>query len=300
MDALPNIETMYSNLCDFGDPFYDDFEGVPLGGLSYQDPETGLRKDIFVDNDVLAISGIVYAHGAKLTKALQDNGAREIRPLEHAQDVIFDSMSDDKLVLGVVGYATAIEGIDYVSEGAGMTAIYDHLQATGATPSLVIDGGSRPGVLGLNSVIARMRGIPTFGVTPLQGLNNFAPHDHVAVCRETYKRREEVVGTLPNAVIAVAGGDGTRRECEAAARLGSALLLFGPKHYNGKALPSTYMQSAELRKAEEEKRLIVCKPDESITDKVDQLLDIATTTSKSNRALRKTITTSIFAEQLEL
>jgi predicted Rossmann-fold nucleotide-binding protein len=97
-----------------------------------------------------------------------------------------------------------------------MHALFAELNYSNRMPELIVNGGSRTGVLGLSAYIARLHGVQTLGFTPLQGLDNMAPQSQLIVGGNTYRDREKLVGAAADVLTVWGGQGGTERECEAA------------------------------------------------------------------------------------
>lgn len=214
------------------------------------------RSPVSVDAVTLARSNTVYAEQALLRPL--EGADIKARRLADALGVLSEAFNDtNRLVWGVSGYAEADH--NYTSEVAALKSLYTTLQAFDDSPSLVIDGGGSVGVLGASALCAAQRNIPTLGYTPLKGLASVGMRTHTVVRMDTFRQREILVGTTPDVLVCVGGGEGTLRELERTALGGSAALILVPQRYPGKdALWKTYKQSAKLRSACSAGRIVYC------------------------------------------
>jgi predicted Rossmann-fold nucleotide-binding protein len=266
---LPDDEESYRLLCERGEQVPATWRRIEsLNGLTYEHPCRG-RLEVMVDRAALAHAGRVYAGSNALRGALRERGASTATLIEVTR-LVGRHLSTDTLVWGFSGYATA--GYPCDVEAHSLAELYRYLSQLRTKPVLVVDGGVSTGVLGLNGVIAKQHQITTLGFIPLQGLGAMAPRDHVVVWGDTYQDREILVGTLPDILICVGGGAGTRRECQAALSNGSVVLLLAPRNYGPSSLSETYQGFSEMTQAMSEHRLFVCGQDDSMRSCVDAAL----------------------------
>lgn len=281
----PTYEQARHALDETGDPFtglQDQSVQVPL---TYQHHRHG-ERNVEVDPRALSSCDVVYADET-MTDILYEHGAREVAPLEEAVEVIDGFLTNDpqELIWSVSGFATA--GNRYIEEGRAMDALFTELAFRGRLPELVVDGGSRTGVLGLSAYIARERGVSTLGFTPLQGLDSMAPHDHLIVGGETYRDREKLVGSAADIITVWGGRDGTEREIIRAADCQSTIFFMNGREYTEEDVPQTFYRHEALRDAYEDGRLVVYNHG---SDDLSAKLDEVVTAAQANpisRAIRR-------------
>jgi predicted Rossmann-fold nucleotide-binding protein len=243
----------------------------------------GKSVEIPVDEEVLPHLGRIYTDNTELQCILQRYATR-VATLGLAQRLIEDYLTGKRLVWGFSGYATP--GFDYSVESRGMTLLYNRLAEMDHQPALSIDGGVSAGVLGLNAIIAKEHRVATLGCIPFKGLTSISARDHMVVWGATYQEREVLVGTLPDVLVCVGGGDGTRRECQAALRQGSVVMLLALRDYGPASLPETHQNFSEMRSAAHDGRLIVCRSEQDIAASVEAAITAATHTSSISRPAR--------------
>jgi hypothetical protein len=249
--GLPGIAAAYESLCARGEQFPEDARRVrPQGDAVYRHPARGLQR-VAIDRLALSGTGWVYADRA-LWAPFGKYGAE---PAAAALAVVAVSRAFDAgtLVWGFSGFATP--GYSYAVEAQGINELLGYLKTVGQAPALITDGGVSDGVLGLSGVLARRYQIPSMGFVPKQGLAWFGPRDHLVVKMETYPERECLVGAAPDVLVCVGGGEGTRRECEAALAHGSTVLLLTLRDYGSAA---ACYGGPEIRSAERQGRLLRC------------------------------------------
>lgn len=221
------VAEAYESLSEVGEQFPERARrAAPQCDATYRHPVQG-DQGVAIDPVALAGTGQVYADPV-LREAFGKYGAE---PLAAAQAVavLRQSFESGGMVWGFSGFATP--GYPYAVEAQGMSMLLDCLKSSGQEPAMVIDGGVSAGVLGLSGVLARQHRIPGMGFLPKQGLFSFGPRDHLVVKTDTYPDRERIVGTAPDVLVCVGGGEGTRRECETALAHGSTVLLLTLKDY---------------------------------------------------------------------
>jgi hypothetical protein len=252
---LPGPDEAYRALRLRGEQFTDEPEALhPLGERTFEHYERG-QLPVIIDARVAAANGRMYADESAHA-ALREHGART-GTLADAADIVERYMSEDELMWGFSGFATA--GPAFKTEAQGMSRLFERLEQQNRLPSLVSDGAARAGILGLCGVIARRHGVPTLGFTPWQGLSTMAPRDHMVVAYDTYMEREDLVGMTPDILVCVGGGDGARRECQATIRFGGAALLLALKDYGPKLLTGSFEQFEDLAQAQADGRLVVAR-----------------------------------------
>lgn len=289
---LPSLMQACDLLHRIGDPFPQASEYTIELNLTYECTH-GNQQRVRIDPHTLRAIDTVYVNDYGLWTALHAQNIRTNSTVS-LTSILYGLLEDHSLLIwGTAGYASAFLGVDYFSEGKAIATLYDTLETIGYRPGLVIDGGTRQGCLGLNAIIAKMKGIPTLGIIPVEGLADVGIHDGIAVCDPTLAC-EEAVGTIPDVLVCV-GGMGvqengeygtTLRECLYAIAKGSIVLILGLRPYSPTSLPESYRQVPQLVEAEGKGQLFVCH---SIYDMQRWLPDIlraagsATPYSRRNR-----------------
>lgn len=143
----------------------------------------------------------------------------------------------------------------------------------------MVDGGSGAGVLALSGLLAAQYHALTLGFTPLEGIASMSPRDLMVILKQfrTYQEREVLVGTLPDVIVAVGGGEGARRECEHTLRHGGYALMLNLKDAGPTSLMRTWRSSpimVEAYSAKPHRRLRFCRSIDAIPDAIDELLAI--------------------------
>src|SRR5687768_12557079 len=157
------LEVAYASLCRNGQ-INPQGELHRLSSLTFRHPNKGVRP-ILVDDTTLQRSKFVYARPPFRNALRQFSiSAKSYQPAAALIDGLFEQ---DGLVWGVSGFAST--EYEYTEEGRGLSELYSYLGGE-QLPSLIVDGGVAQGVLGLSGVLAAMRGMPTLGCVPLQGL----------------------------------------------------------------------------------------------------------------------------------
>jgi hypothetical protein len=244
---------------------------------------TDKSVEIEVDGQVLPHLGRIYTDSIELQNVLQRYAARTAL-LSSAHRLVKGYLTGKRLVWGFSGYATP--GFDYGVESRGMTQLYRQLTEMDHQPALSIDGGVSAGVLGLNGIIAKEHRVTTLGCIPFEGLTSISARDHMVVWGDTYRDREVLVGTLPDVLVCVGGGDGTRRECQAALRQGSVAILLALSDYGPASLPETHQNFPEMSSAAHDERLIICRSEQDIPASIEAAVEAATRTSSIGRPAR--------------
>lgn len=247
-----SLEEAYESLCRTGE-FISGSAPQRLNHRTFRHPNEGVRP-VMVDSDTLEQCPNIYASHPFRT-ALRQQFSVAVKSHQAAATLINGLFDRDELIWGVSGFASA--EYEYHEEGRGLWELYSFLSEQ-QQPSLVTDGGVTQGVLGLNGVLAALRGIPSLGCPPLQGLASLGQRKHVLVHGETYRDREMLVGSLPDILVCVGGGPGTIRECLHALEHGSVVLLLNLKTYQPGTLPRTYFTNEKMREAVMQGRLLVC------------------------------------------
>jgi predicted Rossmann-fold nucleotide-binding protein len=226
---------------------------------------TGEREPVAIDRFALSGTGVVYADG-DMRQRFTTYGKPPV-VTSRAVATIRSVFPTGRLVWGFSGFATA--GYSYEAEAKGMSALLTALEASQQQPALIVDGGVSSGVVGLSGVLARRHRIPSIGFIPKQGLARFGPRDHLVVKTDTYAERERLVGTAPDVLVCVGGGDGARRECQAALENGSVVVVLALKSYGVASLDAIYVNA--MLPVLGERRLFLC---ESVDD-VPRVADLA-------------------------
>ncbi|HJP81820.1 MAG TPA: hypothetical protein VJ841_05480 [Candidatus Saccharimonadales bacterium] len=219
--SLPSAKTALASLRKNG----NQFEAVPLvpeplGGVTY--PHHGSDRTVAADPRVLRATGRVYVADRTLRIAVHEAGGKTDSLLAGAA-FLARVFAQPRLIWGVSGYASI--GISCTHQADLLEAFYHHLTTNQRGTALVSDGAAGAGVLGISGVLAAEHNIPTFGVSPLEGMSTMAPRDHMVIYGNTYQEREKIVGLVPDLLLIVGGGDGSRREGVAALEAGSRVLL---------------------------------------------------------------------------
>ncbi len=251
-DNWASWQQMFVSLCTRGEQFPDSLRRVSLlEGVSYPHPEYG-NQPVAIDHYALSTTSRIYTDSS-----LSDAFWEYNMPTLPVTDVIqvVEAYHQNGLVWGFSGFATG--GYEYADEADAMSALLQTLVNINYAPSLISDGGVSAGVLGLSGVLAAKYDIPSLGFIPLEGLASIGPRDHLVVKANTYPEREVFVGLLPDILVCVGGGDGTRRECQVALENGSIVLFLTTRDYGNKSFPGSFRSFPDLYKAEDEGRLIV-------------------------------------------
>src|SRR6185503_18163540 len=106
-----------------------------------------------------------------LAQSLEEHGA-QTAPLEAALTVIRQRMGRG-VIWAFSGFAT--KGFECAVEGQGMKQLYDYIGEDDTSA----DGAASAGVLGINSVLARLNNVKTIGFAPRQGLSSISHRDHL-------------------------------------------------------------------------------------------------------------------------
>jgi len=102
---------------------------------------------------------------------------------------------------------------------------------------------------------------------------------------DTYRDRETLIGTIPDVLTCIDGGEGTIRECQTALRLGSSILLLALKDTPVPgSLPTIYQDNAEMTAAINDGTMVVCRSAEAIAESADQAIQ-ATARGKRQQRL---------------
>lgn len=236
---------------------------------------------IKANRDALSSVRHVYTGDSSLRSALQGHRI-PTASLDGAFTIVSSYLRGD-LVLGVSGFATA--GIRCNPETEVLEALYQHLlQKRRCRPDLVVDGGVHGGVLGANGKLAHRFGIPSLGYVPYKGLAEAGARTYLVVNEQTFRAREKYVGTTPDLLLCLGGGDGTGRECITAIKRGVLAMIVAPQDYhNPKLFPNTYLDFEVLRRAIKTGQLVFCGPQDNPGDKLDELLARLNTASRPLR-----------------
>lgn len=252
---LPEADEAYRSLCANGDQFATaPLKPETIEGVAYHHPRRGTLP-VLADSRVIDATGMFYVQDGALREALQGFGAQAM-DLKVGVEVMAQYYEENRLILGVSGFAST--GYPCKAQAEMLSALYRHLAAT-SRPAIVCDGATGAGVLGLNGLLAARYGIPSFGVSALEGLSSMAPRNHLMVYGDTYRDREVVVGLLSDVLVCVDGGDGAKRECLWAVRNGGSVLLLMSEASDISTLGASWQQEPELVDAFREKRLVFCR-----------------------------------------
>lgn len=292
-NRLPGSAEEYDSLCARGEQLPESARRVrPQGDVTYRHPVRGVQT-VAIDRLALSGTGQVYA-GRDLREPFGKYGA-EPAPAARAVTAISRLSEDGGLVWGFSGFATS--GFSYGSEAQGMNAILRYLKTARQEPVLITDGGVSAGVLGLSGVLARRLRIPCMGFLPKQGLSCFGPRDHLVVAMETYPERDCLVGTAPDVLVCVGGGEGTLRECETALAHGSTVLLLALKDYGPASMSAAGHGGNEMRAAARQGRLIRCHSMDGIPEAAGMAVEAGTQFSIPGRAARMTDLAGLLGDQ---
>lgn len=282
LNDIPGGAEAYESLCARGEQFPEQARRVrPEGDATYRHPVRGAQR---VAIDRLALSGTGQVYADQDIRAPFGKYGTETAPVAQAVAAVSRAFEAGGLVWGFSGFSTP--GYSYAIEAHGMNALLGYLKAAGHGPVLVTDGGVSDGVPGLSGVLARRYQIPSMGFVPKQGLSSFGPRDHLVVKTETYPERERLVGAAPDVLVCVGGGDGARRECEAALAHGSAVLLLALKDYGPASMARACHDGDEMRSAARQGRLLRCHAMNGIQEAARMAVAAGTRFSTPNRAMR--------------
>lgn len=239
-------------------------------GIQFTDdsPVFHLPNGYIIDTRALEGMGKVYTADDSIARAVRMHS----KPAQSISKVLtfLKQRYSQGVVWGFSGFSMG--EFDYEAEADGMISFFRHLRDRRMSPSLIIDGGCSEGVLGLSGVIARRYLIGTLGFIPKEGLTKMAPRSGLVIHEATYQDREKYVGSAPDALVCWGGKDGTKRECEAAIKAGSPVIVVDQTKYRDDVFPRTYRSSKFLRDANEKGQLIVCRPNDDLGDCIDNAL----------------------------
>lgn len=293
-DGIPGDAEAYESLCARGEQFPEQARRVrPEGDAAYRHPVRGVQR---VAIDRLALSGTGQVYADQDLRAPFGKYGREAAAAADAVTAVSRAFEAGGLVWGFSGFSTP--GYSYAVEAQAMNALLGCLKAAGHGPALVTDGGVSDGVLGLSGILARRYQIPGMGFVPKQGLSSFGPRDHLVVKTETYPERERLVGAAPDVLVCVGGGDGTRRECEAALAHGSTVLLLALKDYGPAPMAGAWHDGDEMRSAASQGRLLRCHAMDGIGESARLAAAAGARFSTPNRAARLEALAGLLALQL--
>lgn len=143
-------------------------------------------------------------------------------------------------------------------------------------------------------MLAKKHNISSMGFVPLGGLASMAPRDYMVIHGRSYADREALVGTTPNILVCVGGGDGTRRECQAAVAHGNIVLLLMLKDYDHGLFSGTYQDFEDIKNAQG-KTLLVCSKKKDIPKCVDAVLAMSTQANRPSRSASFSALSKLFA-----
>jgi predicted Rossmann-fold nucleotide-binding protein len=275
----PDLEAAFECLCAHGRESFDDERVTELTGHTYVHASRG-EETMSVDERILPTIGRVYTDDEALAQALEERGA-QTAALDDALTVIRRRMARG-VMWGFSGFAT--KGFECDVEGKGMRKLYDYI----AEDDTSADGAASAGVLGLNSVLARMNGVQTIGFSPRQGLSSISHRDHLVVKYHTYRQRERLIGAVSDVLVCAAGGEGARRELQRALNLGAIglILALEGKEYGPNTLPGNYQTFETLRNAEADGQLVVCRSAADIPAAVSDVVAASAETRDATRPVR--------------
>lgn len=254
----------------------------PLPGLTFEHPERGTLP-LAVPEDAVRRSHIVYADDAVLTEALLDMGLTTL-PTDACFIRLRELMRHGTIV-GISGYATA--GYSYSVQAQLMQAMFERLRRQKVPVILGVDGGGDSGILGLSGVLGEMTGLEMLGVVPRQGLPTMAPRSRILIAGDTYRDREFVIGTIPDVLICLGGGEGTYRELKAAHAAGTSVVVVEP---GGHLSPLQRFLQRDPDKCDPVLRAAITRPATQWTldSQIDKAVDRSYMTSLARRQARIT------------
>lgn len=274
----PDLSSQFQALRANGDYLPAHRDLAHLSELTFDHPDGA--RDIAIDVDTLRTQGRIYIGNQALRQTLEMQGF-PVGDVTAAYDVIAEQYDKDELVVGFSGFATP--GFGYETEAEGIVEVHEYLAATGRRPGLVVDGGVSAGNLGLSAVVAAQNEVSTIGFIPLEGLDSVGARDHMVVWGNTYPDREVMVGTTPDVLVCVGGGEGTKREGEVALVNGSAVLLLALKEYGPNSLPATYRNNETWANAMSEARAAVCESLETLPEKIETVVRAVDASNRDKR-----------------
>lgn len=274
--ALPSAKESIASIRTNGDPFANSpLSRKVIEGVTYEHP----KKDACtIEYDKRVASSIPYIY--------TDNGALRKAFTTELRDTTYSRSTADfigelrrahlsfKPFWGFSGYASI--GPSCELEADVMELIYGYLSQRPNKPRLVSDGGSGAGVLALNGVLAQEKGIESVGFTPFQGVGSMSPRDQMVICRPTYQDREVLVGTLPDILVCVGGGGGTKRECIEAIEAGVTVLIIALRDDGPTSLAGSWQQTSKIVDAEARKQLRVSEDFNDILKMLEEIRHSAT------------------------
>lgn len=275
---LPSAETALSSLRKNGDQFATS-PLVPqrLGRTTYLHPRDGVRP-VEADPRVLRAIGHTYTNSKELRRAIMVVGGETNKPVPLLTS-LEATYRGPRLVWSVSGFASI--GHPCLAQANLLEALYRYLAIGYNRPALVCDGAAGAGVLGINGVLAAQHGIPTLGVTPLQGMSTMAPRKHMLVYGDTYQDREIIIGLLADILVVCGGGDGTLREAIATLLSGGYVLALGEPDESIAA----WRGVPEIDKAlnDKDKRMFICPSISEIAAFAEHVSKLAKTTMDAFR-----------------
>lgn len=279
---LPRYDAAYRSLCMTGRWFPESSRRI----TTVRDGKQTINFDAFAAQGVARF----YTNNHALTGALNRTN-HMTAPLGMLISRLHDYYGSG-LVWGVSGYT--MPDRDYIPEGKIMLALFQRLRQINHQPTAVVTGGVSDGSLGQGGAIAARFQIPTLGYLPLTGLDDMAPLTSIVAHKHSYREREVLVGTTPDVLVCVGGagvtasGDGkggTLRECEAALKAGSIVLMLAPRNnYPADSLPMTYRSSPVIK--EHSRQFFRCMTEDGLTQILPQILQLTQTTSILSRPAR--------------
>lgn len=258
---LPKADESIASIRTNGDPFATaPLSPITFGGVTYQHPQKG-TSTIAGDSRIFAQAVRVYTDHEPLRNAVNGLGVTYAWSLEDFVDGLWSAHTAPRLFWGFSGFASKGDNCGCGLEADAMERIYQFLASKShRRPRLVSDGGSGAGVLALNSVLANMHHIESVGFTPYQGVASMSARDQIVIARNTYQDREVLVGTLPDILVCVGGGEGTKREAIEAVKAGNTVLLVMLQgNDNANILAGSWHNTPELMQANANGTLLVCE-----------------------------------------
>jgi|GEM_PF-3038888 len=244
----------------------DQFASVPLaprrlGRATYRHPTNGQRP---VTYDPRVLAGVMrfYSNTTVLRDLLQDAGG-DAWPTRVITADLGRLVERNSFIWSVSGYATIGHPCDL--EATALERVYEVFRQSKYRPSLVCDGAAGAGVLGISGVLAEHAGIPTLGITPLQGMASMAPRRHMIVHGSTYADREVAIGAAGDILLVVGGGGldavgkpkGALNEALAAARSGGVVVLLAQRSTDPTSFAQAWRQQRDMTEAMRQGRVIV-------------------------------------------
>ena len=263
---LPSAKESITSIRKNGDPFATaPLSPITLGEATYEHPKKGIRT-IAGDKRIFARAVRAYTDHEPLRSAINDLGVTYAWALEDFVVELLNAHTAPSLFFGFSGFASKGEDCGCDLEANAMLSIYRFLCSKSPNrPRLVSDGGSGAGVLALNGILADEYQIESIGFSPYQGVASMSARDQLVITRNTYQDREVLVGTLPDVLVCVGGGEGTKREAIEAVKAGNTVLLVMLRgNDNPDILAGSWHKAPKLMEANADGTLLVCEHLEDI------------------------------------